>query len=117
MFHSHSIQTLPFQPILPSPLELQNFTTLNESLMSVCRFGISFTYMIESTYFVYERAEFSSISLECTKMKLCKLNNFDINREKSNILIQCNENILYFGVDQYFFRLLSSIVHNKETKP
>ena len=28
--------TLPSQPVLPSPLKLQNFTTPNESLMSVC---------------------------------------------------------------------------------
>ena len=28
--------TLPSQPILPSPLKLENFTTPNESLMSVC---------------------------------------------------------------------------------
>ena len=45
--------TLPSpQPLLPSPLKLQNFTTQNGSLMivcvlSVCRFGISFTYVIE----------------------------------------------------------------------
>ena len=83
------------QPLLPFPLKLQNFTSPNESLMSVCyvcvcRFGISFTYMIESIdlklisvclindysliaqlhIFFYERAEFSSISLEC-------INNFD----------------------------------------
>ena len=28
--------TLPSQPLLPSPLKLQNFTTPNETLMSVC---------------------------------------------------------------------------------
>ena len=44
--------SLPFQPLLTSPLKLQNFTTPNEPLMSaccvcVCRFGISFTYVIE----------------------------------------------------------------------
>ena len=30
-----SFLTLPSQPVLPSPLKLQNFTTSNESLMSV----------------------------------------------------------------------------------
>ena len=34
--------TLPSQPLLPSPVKLQNFKT------PVCRFGISFTYVIES---------------------------------------------------------------------
>ena len=61
-----------------------------------CRFSISFTYVIESIeskvipacfindysliaqlhFLVYERAELSSISLECTKVKLSILNNF-----------------------------------------
>ena len=46
--------TLLSQPFLPSPLKLQNFTTPNESLIRcvlcvcVCRFGIFFTYVIES---------------------------------------------------------------------
>ena len=106
MFHSHSILNPAIQshPILPSPLKLQNFTTPNGSLMSVCfvcvcRFGISFTYMIEGIetklisvclindysliadlhIFVYGRAEFSCISLECTKVKLSILNDFDLN--------------------------------------
>ena len=43
--YSHSILT-PYLPN-PSPLKLQNFTTQNGSLMSVCRFGISFKYVIE----------------------------------------------------------------------
>ena len=38
--------TLPSQPLLPSPLKLQNFTTSN-CKVCVCRFGISFTYVIE----------------------------------------------------------------------
>ena len=75
-----------------------NCTTPNETLLSVCwvcvcRFGISFTYVIEviesklisvcliNDYslsahihiFVYERAKFFSISLECTKVKLLML--------------------------------------------
>ena len=43
--------SLPSQPLLPSPLKLHNFTTPTESLMRaccVCRFGISFTYVIKS---------------------------------------------------------------------
>ena len=39
--------TLPSQPLLPSPLNLQNFATPNESLMCMCRFGLSITYVIE----------------------------------------------------------------------
>ena len=62
----------------------------------VCRFGISFTYVIKSIdsklisvcfindysliadlhIFAYELAECASISLEYTKVKLLKLNNF-----------------------------------------
>ena len=65
-------------------------------VVCVCRFGISFIYVIESIdsklisvclindysliadlhIFVYQRAELSSISLECTKVKLSVLNNF-----------------------------------------
>ena len=90
--------TLPSQPLLSSPRKLQNFTTQNESLMSVCcvcKFGISLTYVIERIesklisacllndysliaqlhFFVYERAELSSISLECTKGKNSKFTN------------------------------------------
>ena len=66
------------------------------SVCCMCRFGISFTYVIEvieskfvcliNDYlfiadlhvFIYGRAEFSSISLECTKVKLLILNNFDL---------------------------------------
>ena len=43
--------SLPSQPLLPSPLKLQNFTISNAPLMSaccVCRFGISFTYVVTS---------------------------------------------------------------------
>ena len=94
MIHSYSIL---------SPLKLQNVTTPNKSLMSVCcvgvcRFGISFTYVTESIesklisvclindyslianlhIFVYERCEFSSISLEWPKVKLSMLNNFGL---------------------------------------
>ena len=70
--------------------------------LCVCRFGISFTYVIESIdfklisvclindysliadlhIFVYERAEFSPISLEFTKVKLSILNNFDTTYKK-----------------------------------
>ena len=92
---------LASQPLIPFPIKLQNFTTPNELLMSVCvcRFGISFIYIIESIesklfsvflindnsqitqlhIFDYKRSEFSSISLECTKVKLSILNNFEIN--------------------------------------
>ena len=35
-FYFTPFLTLPSQPLLPSPLKLQNFTTPNESLMSVC---------------------------------------------------------------------------------
>ena len=64
-------------------------------VVGVCRFGTSFTYVIEGIdsklisvclineylliadlhIFVYERTECTSISLECTKMKLSILNN------------------------------------------
>ena len=64
-------------------------------VVGVCRFGISFTYVIEGIdskliyvclindysiiadlhIFVYERAECASISLVCTKMKRSILNN------------------------------------------
>ena len=61
-------------------------------VVCLCRFCISFTYVIESIesklisvclindyslIFVYERAELSSILLECTKVKLSILNNID----------------------------------------
>ena len=95
---------------LPSPLNLQNFTTPNRSLMCcvcVCRFCISFTYVIEGIesklisvfvindysliadlhIFVYGRAEFSSISLEGTKVKLFILNNFGVNLPRNFPLI------------------------------
>ena len=93
--------TLPSQPLLPFPLKLQNFTTPNETLMSVCCVcvqiwhhfhkrdrkykieinfcmlfkGYLFSYCL-ATYFVYERAKLSSISVECTKVKLSLQNNF-----------------------------------------
>ena len=40
--------TPTYQSFLPSPVKLQNFITPNGPLMSVCRFGISFIYAIES---------------------------------------------------------------------
>ena len=108
MFHSHSILNPTYQTPSPSLLNLQNFTTPNGSLMSVCcvrvcRFGISFICVIKGIeskliavclfndysliadlhIFVYGRAEFSSISLECTKVKLLILNNFEYNGRKS----------------------------------
>ena len=84
--------SLSSQPLLPSPLKLQNFTSPNEPLMSmcsVCFFLISFTYVIKSIdsklisvclikdysliadlhILIYGRAE-------CTKVKLLTLNNF-----------------------------------------
>ena len=65
-------------------------------IVCVCRFGISFTYVIEGIdsklisvclnkkysliadlhIFVYQRAECASISIECTKVKLSISNNF-----------------------------------------
>jgi hypothetical protein len=75
--------------------------------MNVCRFGVIFTYVIEGIdsivitvclindysliaylhIFVYESAECASISLECRKVKLLILNNFDCfhdNHRESN---------------------------------
>ena len=71
--------------------------TTNECVLCVCRFGISFIYVINSIdsklisvclitdysliaylhIFVYGCAEGTSISLECTKVTLLILNNFD----------------------------------------
>ena len=68
------------------------------SACCVCKFGISFTYVIESIdsklislclmnvysliadlhIFVFVRAKCASISIECTKVKLLILNNLDI---------------------------------------
>ena len=56
--------SIPFQPLLPSPLKLQKFTTPNGSLMSVCRFGISFTYVIES--------------IECKLISVCLINYYSL---------------------------------------
>ena len=67
-------------------------------VVCVCRFGVVFTYVIEGIdskvisvclvndysliadlhIFVYERAECTSLSFECTEVKLLILNNFDI---------------------------------------
>ena len=69
----------------------------NECVLCVCRFGVIFTYVKEGIdskviyvclindyslianlhIFVYESAECVTISLECTKVKLLILNNFD----------------------------------------
>ena len=69
---------------------------MTNELVCVCRFGIYFTYVIESIesklisvclindysliaqldIFVYERAELFFILLECSKVKLSILNNF-----------------------------------------
>ena len=90
---------LAYMPLLPSPLKLQNFTTPNKpKWVCVCvwRFGVSFTYVIESIdsklisvclikdysliaalhIFVYGSAECATISLECTKVKLLILDIF-----------------------------------------
>ena len=93
MFHSHSILKPTFQTPSTFPLKLHNFTTPNGSLMSVCcvcRFGISFTFVIEGIELklisVYLFKDYSliddlhifalnaTISLECTKVKLSILN-------------------------------------------
>ena len=85
----------PFSTLPSQPLPLLSYRTL----MSVCcvwRFGRSFTYVIsvclindysliaDLHIFVYGRAECTSISLECTKVKLLILNNFG--HEDSEIL-------------------------------
>jgi hypothetical protein len=98
MFHSSPFLSQPFQPLLPSPLKLQNFTTPNQSLMSVyvCIFGISLSYVIESIdsklisvclindyslfavlhIFVHGSAECATISLKCKMLILLILYNF-----------------------------------------
>ena len=95
--------TLTSQPLLPSSLKLQNFTFTTPN---VYRFGISFTYVKEvikskliSVYLIndysliadlhifdYGSAEFSSISLECTKVKLLILNNFEKVRQRPIVI-------------------------------
>ena len=65
MFRSYSF----LNPTLPTPFKLQNFTTPNELLMSVCcvcvcGFGISFTYMIES--------------IESKLISVCSINNYSL---------------------------------------
>ena len=97
-------------------------------LLCVCRFGISFAYVIKSIdsklisvylindyslfadlhIFVYGRAECASISLECTKVKLIMLNNFDgvqnlLNQNRKIKLLgghfsQCFSKTLYVSV-------------------
>ena len=67
--------TLPSQPVLTSPL--QNFITPNESLMSaccvcVCRFGISFTYVIES--------------IESKLISVCLIKYYSLKVESQNFL-------------------------------
>ena len=66
--------TLPSQPLLPSPLKLQNFTTPNEPLMSVCCVQIWHIFhvhveSIASKLFFYELAELSSILLDFVQRK------------------------------------------------
>ena len=80
----------------------------------VWRFGISFTYIIEGIesklisvclindysliadlhIFVYGCAEFSSISLECTKVQLLILNNFAWDKRDSTLDKQIPRDIL-----------------------
>ena len=86
------------QSLLPSPLKLQyNPKQITyECVLCVWRFYISFMYVLQTVesklpylclitdhsqitqlhFFVYERTEFSSISLECTNVKLSILDNF-----------------------------------------
>ena len=94
--------TLPSQP----STELYNPKWItNECVLCVCRFGISFTYMIEDIesklisvclindyslianlhIFVSGRAELSSISFECTKVKLLILNNFGFSQANNHL--------------------------------
>ena len=102
MFHSHSIlkSTFPTPSTFPSQaIELYNpkWTLMSVCCVFVWRFGISFTYVIESIdsklisvclindflhfadlhIFIYGRAECASISLACTKVKLLILDSFN----------------------------------------
>ena len=104
MFYLNPFLSQPSQPLLPSPIKLTEFYNPKWTLISVCcvcvwRFGVSFTYVIVSIdsklisvflihdysliadlhIFVYGRTEYATISLECTKVKLLILNNFDYN--------------------------------------
>ena len=91
----------PSQPLLPSRLKLEIFTTYPKWTLNeyVWKFSVFFTYMIESIdsklifmcfindysligdlhIFVYGRAECAIISLKCTKVKHLILNNFCCN--------------------------------------
>ena len=100
MFHSHSILKCFFPTLSTFPSSATELYNPKWTLMSVCcvwRFGIYFTNIIESIdsklisvclindhlliadllIFVFERAEWASISLKCTKVKLLILNNFE----------------------------------------
>ena len=92
MFHSHSILKSTFPNSSTFPPQATELYNPKWTLMSVCvwRFGVSFTYVIESIgsklisvclnndysliadlhIFIYGRAEFAIISLECTMVKL-----------------------------------------------
>ena len=68
--------------------------------------------------FVYGRAEFSSISLECTKVKLIILNNFDCNIGKiTNLVAQIKfiptvkTTLLYRGNLIKFFGIAETWLH------
>ena len=68
MFHSYSI----LNPNFPTPSTFPSYL-----LISTCLINDS-SLIAYLNFFVYERAELSSISLKCTKVKLSILNSFDI---------------------------------------
>ena len=109
MFHSHSLLKSNFPTLLPSPLKLQNCTTPKCTKMNVWRFGISFTYVIESIDSKFISVclinDYSLIALtymhlymdaQCTKVKLLILNIFFI-----LILMLL---LLVFNDDKYNFK-------------
>ena len=49
--------------------------SIDSTLISVCLIN-DYTLIADLHLFVYERAEYASISLECTKVKLLIMNNF-----------------------------------------
>ena len=81
MFYSHSI----LKPTAPTPstfasLKLQNFTTPNGSLLSVCYVCMQIWHIfhIRDRRYRIEINLCASISLECAKVKLSIINNFGL---------------------------------------
>ena len=75
MFHSHSILKSTF----PTPSTFISFTymikSIDSKLISVCLIN-EYLLIVNLHIFVYDRAECTSISLECTKVKLLILKKF-----------------------------------------